>query len=102
MTTKDELNQRYLAAAHAVQAGVAMEMNEDPPSRSGSAVSPKMLRVGVNMAMAEHGALVRMLIKKGLFTEEEYMEELVASVEDEKRQYEARLSARFGGKIRLV
>jgi hypothetical protein len=54
------------------------------------------------MAMIEHGALVRVLIAKGLFTEEEYFEELVKGVEDEKRLYEERLSARFGGKITLV
>jgi hypothetical protein len=102
MTKRDELQQRYLAAAHAVQAGVAMEMNDDPPSRSGSPVSPKMLRTGVNLAMIEHGALVRTLIAKGLFTEEEYFEELVKGVEDEQRRYEERLSVRFGGKIKLV
>ena len=50
----------------------------------------------------EHGALIRLLIAKGLFTEEEYFEELVKGVEDEHRQYEARLSARYGSTIRLV
>ena len=101
MSYRDELQRRYAAAAHAVQAGVQMELNDDPPSRSGSAASPKMLRVGVNMAMVEHGALVRVLIAKGLFTEEEYFEELVKGVEDEQRQYEERLTARFGGKTKI-
>lgn len=98
----DDLQRRYLAAAHAVQAGVAMELNDDPPSNSASAASPKMLRTGVNLAMVQQGALVRLLIQKGLITEEEYFTELVAGVEDEKRQYEERLSQRFGGKITLV
>lgn len=102
MSKADDLERRYHVAAHAVQAGVAMEMNDDPPSHSGSPVSPKMLRVGVNMAMVEHGALARLLIKKGLITNEEYMTELVAGVEDEQRAYEERLSARYGGKIELV
>jgi hypothetical protein len=102
MTKRDELQRRYEIAAHAVQAGVAMEMNDAPPTISGSAVSPKMLRTGVNLAMVEHGALVRLLIAKGLFTEQEYFEELVKGVEDEQRLYEERLSARFGGKIKLV
>ena len=79
-----------------------MELNDAPPHISQSAASPKMLRTGVNLAMVEHGALVRLLIAKGLFTEEEYFEELVKGVEDEKRLYEERLSARFGGKITLV
>jgi hypothetical protein len=102
MTRRDELQRRYEVAAHAVQAGVAMELNDAPPHISQSAASPKMLRTGVNLAMVEHGALVRVLIAKGLFTELEYFEELVKGVEDEKRLYEERLSARYGGKIKLV
>jgi hypothetical protein len=103
MTKRDDFQRRYEIAAHAVQAGVAMEMHDAPPTISGSAVSPKMLRTGINLAMVEHGALVRVLIAKGLFTEEEYVEQLVLGVEGEKRLYEERLSARFGGaKIDLV
>ncbi len=102
MTKRDDLQRRYLAAAHAVQSGVAMELNDDPPSNSASPVSPKMLRTGVNLAMVEHGALVRVLMAKGLFTEEEYFEELVKGVEDEKRLYEERLSARYGGKTKIT
>lgn len=101
MTKRDDLQRRYEIAAHAVQAGVQMELNDDPPTRSGSAVSPKMLRTGVNLAMVEHGALVRVLIAKGVFTEEEYFEELVKGVEAEQAAYEARLTARFGGKTKI-
>jgi hypothetical protein len=102
MTKRDDLQRRYEIAAHAVQAGVAMELNDNPPSNSASPVSPKMLRTGVNMAMIGHGALIRVLIAKGLFTEEEYFEQLVLGVEDEQRLYEERLSARYGATIRLV
>jgi len=102
MTRRDELQRRYEVAAHAVQAGVAMELNDAPPTISQSAASPKMLRTGVNLAMVEHGALVRTLIAKGLFTELDYFEELVKGVEAEQKAYEARLSARYGGKIKLV
>jgi hypothetical protein len=97
MSKRDDEQRRYLAAAHAVQSGVAMELNDDPVSGT-----PKHLRTGLNMAMIEHGALVRVLIAKGLFTEAEYFAELVAGVEDEQRQYEARLSARHGTKITLA
>lgn len=102
MTTRDDLERRYLAAAHAVQAGVQMEMNDSPPSDTASAVSPKMLRTGLNLAMVEHGALIRVLISKGLFTEEEYFEELVRGVEAEKAAYEQRLSARYGGRTKIT
>lgn len=97
MNTLDKLKQRYAAAAHAVQSGVAMDLNEEPSSGT-----PKHLRVGVNLAIVEHGALVRLLIGKGLITEEEYFTELVAGVEDEQRRYEETLSARHGSKIRLA
>lgn len=102
MTTRDELQRRYAVAAHAVQAGVAMELADD--ERTGNtnpSTSPKQLRTGINMALVSHGALVRMLITKGLFTEEEYFEELVRGVEDEQRTYEERLSARHGGKTKI-
>lgn len=94
--TSDDLERRYHAAAHAVQSGVAMELHDDPASGS-----PKHLRTGLNMAMVEHGALARLLIAKGIITNEEYMAELVAGVEDEQRQYEERLTARHGGKTKV-
>lgn len=102
MPKLEDLQRRYLAAAHAVQAGVQMELNDDPPSRSGSPVSPKMLRTGVNMAMVSHGALVRLLIGKGIITEEEYFEELAKGAEAEKAAYEERLTERFGGKTKIT
>lgn len=103
MTKRDDLQRRYEAAAHAVQAGVALELADD--ERTGNtnpATSLKQLRTGINLAMVSHGALVRTLIAKGIFTEEEYFEQLVLGVEDEKRQYEARLSARYGGRTKVT
>jgi hypothetical protein len=106
MTKRDDLQRRYEAAAHAVQSGVAMELADDERyGNRNSSASPKQLRTGVNMAMIKHGALVRMLIAKGVFTEEEYFEELVKGVEEEKRLYEERLSARYaryGGRTKIT
>lgn len=96
MSKIDELRKRYLALGHAIQTGVAYELEKEP--RSGT---PKHLRTGLNMAMVEHGALVRLLIKKGLITEEEYFEEVIAGLEDEKRGYEERLQALYGGKTKI-
>jgi len=103
MTKRDELQRRYEAAAHAVQAGVAMELADDERYRNtNSSASPKQLRTGINLAMVSHGALMRVLIAKGLFTEEEYFEQLVLGVEAEKAAYEERLSARYGGKTKIT
>jgi hypothetical protein len=93
----DDQHRRYLAATHAVQSGVAATLHRDP--RGGT---PKHLRVGIDTAKAEHAALVRLLIAKGLFTEAEYIEAIIAGVEAEKAAYEERLSAIYGMKITLI
>jgi hypothetical protein len=93
----DDLRARYLALSHAIQTGVAYELPKD-----GRSATPKHLRTGLDIAMVEHGALVRLLIKKGLITEEEYFEEVIAGLEDEKRQYEERLQQLYGGKTKIT
>lgn len=85
--------ERYEAALHAMQSGVAATMGDE--------CSPKHLRVGVNAAMADQGSLVRLLIAKGVFTEAEYLAALVVGMEAEKASYEKKLSAKFGTDVRL-
>lgn len=84
--------ERWEAAAHAMQSGVAMEMNHD----SGP-TSPKHLRVGVNTALVDHGSLVGLLVSKGVITHDEYVKAIADGMEEEKRRYEERLSKRFDG-----
>lgn len=84
---------RYVDALHAVQSGIQAEMEFD----SGE-TTPKHLRVGVNAAHCDHAALVRLLMNKGLFTEDEYRKELADEMEREKRRYEDRLSRHYNGK----
>ncbi len=83
----DTPQERYYAAAHAMQSGVAMKMNYDP-----SETTPKHLRVGVNSAMSDHGALVTLLIEKGVITKAEYFEAVAAAMEREAANYEAEVS----------
>ena len=73
---------RYQAAAHAMQTGVAFTMDFDP-----SPTTPKHLRVGVNSAMVEHGALAALLMQKGIITEVEYLESLADFMEKERDSY---------------
>lgn len=87
---------RYLAAEHAMQSGVAMEMQQG----SGD-TEPKHLRVGVNSAMCEHAGLARLLISKGVITEEEYTEAIAAEMEAEVGRYEQRISERLGTNVTL-
>lgn len=84
--------QRYNAALHAMQTGVAYEMAKDSKKNT-----PKDLRVGVNSAMISDAALARLLVAKGVFTIAEYESELADEAEREVVRYEARNPGmRFG------
>lgn len=87
---------RYRAAAHAMQSGVAMEMNLNP-----APTEPKHLRVGVNTAHADIGSLARLLIAKGVIGEDEYLSAIADGMELEKEAYERLLSEHFGKPITL-
>jgi hypothetical protein len=93
--TPEQATARYRAAAHAMQSGVAMKMNHDGGPQRGE-TSPKHLRVGVNSAMVEHSALVRLLMAKGVITEDEYLTALADAMEAEKRLYETELRDHIG------
>lgn len=84
---------RYLAAAHAMQSGVAAEMGL--PGRS-APTEPKHLRVGVNTAMVGHAGLAQLLINKGLITEDEYTAAIADAMEAEVARYEQRLQEHLG------
>ena len=86
-----DLGLTYHEAAHAMQSGVALEH-----SRDNSDGSPKHLRVGVNSAMCDHGALVALLIKKGLISEAEYLEEIRLAMNHEVDRYQKDLARKYG------
>lgn len=100
MTSTDESIEasyaRYLAAAHAMQSGVASKMVFDPAE-----TTPKHLRVGVNSAMSDHSALAKLLIEKGVITEEEYFSAIADAMEREKGLYEKTVSDHFGAAVTL-
>lgn len=83
--------ERHHRAAHAMQSGVALEMNHNP-----APTSPKHLRVGINAAMSDQCGLVRLLIAKGVFTEEEYTRSIADEMEREQQRYEERFGVKFG------
>lgn len=86
--------ERYEAAAHGMQSGVAAMMRRGHPE-----TESKHLRVGVNSAMCDHAALVRLLMAKGLFSEEEYNKEIADEMERERERYELRISP--DGRVKL-
>ena len=88
---------RYFAAAHAMQSGVAMEMNHRPQP-----TEPKHLRVGVNSAMVDHQALAKLLMDKGIITNDEYEKAIADAMEAEKKRYEDHLTGIIGAPITLA
>lgn len=99
MTKLEQLRTRYNAALHAMQSGVAVLLEHDPAIDE---CTPKHLRVGVNAAMIDSAAVAKLLIDKGIFTEEEYAESLVFFAERDKQSYEDNLSALKGFPVKLA
>jgi len=89
MTSFEEKKERYKQLMHAMQTGVAATM---PLEGDLGETSPKHLRVGVNSARCETSALVNLLIAKGITTQEEFLDYLIAVLENEVESYEKKLS----------
>jgi len=87
---------KYEDAMHGMQTGVAFEME-----KGSFDTTPKHLRVGINSCLINDAALVRLLIAKGLFTEEEYALEITKEANRELERYEDRIRDRYGANIKL-
>lgn len=98
----DHVTARYYAALHAMQTGVKMLREVDPGDGDTGECSPKHLRVGVNSSLQSVGALVELLIEKGVLTELEYFTKLANSAEADVRSYEQRLSQYFEHPVKLL
>lgn len=95
MSDQEEQRAEYEGLVHAMQTGVALM-----ESRS-EETAPKHLRVGVNAAMCDHVALVRLLIAKGVITHEEYVQAITDEMRREVKRYEDRIATR-GTRITLA
>jgi hypothetical protein len=97
-----DLGLTYEQAAYGVQTAVLHEMNRReremvPDSQDKAQLrtsdhhlnGPKHLRVGLNMSKADQLGLVLLLISKGVFTEEEYIEAVRLSANEELARYQA-------------
>lgn len=84
--------ERYMRAAHRVQTAIAV-----PPEAPD--MTQKHMRVGIDMPKSDMGGLVRLLIAKGVFTEEEYLTAISDAAEHEAASREDELSSRFGRNV---
>lgn len=80
----------YTELCHAMQSGVAFEQ-----SRGSQDGTPKHLRVGINVAMCDHAALVKLLVEKGIITDEEYAKAIRDEMRAEVDRYEERNGVKF-------
>lgn len=96
---KRALVDRYTSALHAMQSGVKV-LQELGLSEE---CSPKHLRIGVNSALIESGVLAKLLMNKGIITENEYLRTLAELTEADVLTYEKRLEDALPGRgIKLV
>lgn len=86
----------YEQAAHAMQTGVAVMM-----SRGSKETDPKHLRVGVNSAMVDTAAIVNLLVRKGIFTLDEFKEELTDQMNLEADRYETTINESLGASMTI-
>lgn len=94
MASKD---MTYPEALHAVQSGIAFKIEVGIQGIS----DPKHLRVGIDSAFINDLALAKLLINKGVFTEEEYKEAVRQAAIDEVERLEKELSFMLGKAVTL-
>lgn len=87
------------SAAHRVQSAIAFfEGRRDSFGERYPSTEGKHLRVGVNSALVECSALAALLVRKGVFTAEEYFDALIEAWDAEVDRYRAevkRIDARL-------
>lgn len=88
--TREQLMRRETALSHAIQSAIAFQIQAGC-----EAATPKHLRVGVDTSKADHGALVKLLVEKGVFTEEEYFVEMIAGLEREL-EFQTKQAQKYG------
>lgn len=87
----------YVKLLHAVQSGVAAFME-----RNASEVDPKHLRVGINSSLISTSALVLTLAEAGVITFEAFRDNEIMLIQNEVRNYEAKLSEELGTQVHLI
>lgn len=82
----------YQSAQHAMQAGVALMVSYEPGE-----TQPKHLRVGINTALCDNAALARLLIEKGIITEDDFVKAITQEMNREVQRYKERIQRHLGG-----
>lgn len=91
---ESDLGLSYEQATHGVQTSLAFGFFD-------RSMEPKHIRTGVDMSKSDMLGLVCLLIDKGLFTSEEYIEYTRLAANNEVRMREKEASAQTGKSITL-
>lgn len=78
-----DLGLSYHEAAHGVQSALALQ-----ESKGAKLLTPKHMRVGIDMSKSDHGALVDLLISTGIIKHEDYLEALRLYANDELAEWQ--------------
>lgn len=84
--SREDDEARYRQALHGVQCAIGFEHHIGV----GHISDPKHLRTGIDSAHISNGALLELLIEKGLITYDEYVAKLASFAERELLGYEAK------------
>lgn len=92
--TNEEFLREYERLGHAIQTGVAYEfgLGDTEADRR-----YKHTRTGLNLVMADLGSLTRLLVAKGVITDDEYFEAILDGLRAEKQASIDRLQTRWPG-----
>jgi hypothetical protein len=104
--------ERYTLLLHKMQAGVRFDQETDPERavnlrNDGIHLTPELSRhlkherTGINAGRVDIGALTKLLIERGVFTEEEWWKAACEMMQAEVERYEQLLSARLGRPVTL-
>lgn len=96
--TEAEFMKEYVGIGHAIQTGILLELEHENQTAQNMF---KHLRTGLNLVMSDHGSLGRLLVKKGLITQEEYFTTVLEGLKTELESLEKKLSERFGHEVHL-
>lgn len=75
----------YIRRGHAIQTAVAHDINMK--GAKGAAADSKHLRVGTNVNMCDIASIAKLLIDKGVITEHEFQEAILAGLDREIERY---------------
>jgi hypothetical protein len=99
-----DLGLTYEQAAHGVQSAIQFEQGQDAfyVNNPASADKAKHLRVGLDMSKADMLGLALLLMDKGVFTQEEYVEYMRRAANEELARYEEHVNTVYGGGVTLT